>query len=168
LAGTGFGSTMVFAAPPGAGCMSGGVPPCGLAAGAPPDPVESGPVQPCGWGWPRLSGNTVRPVLQGESPGFLSSFQGWAAAVEMQMPRHSAVRAKRIFHPRMSFSIELGGAATVPRSVISDREKRRAGGNAVAMWPSRPATPRVTQAAALGYFYRAFGQAQHDDPPAFC
>jgi hypothetical protein len=37
---------MVLDAPPGAGCMSGGVPPCGLVAGAPPVPVESGPVQP--------------------------------------------------------------------------------------------------------------------------
>ena len=53
---------MVLDAPPGAGCMSGGVPPCGLSAGAPPVPVEFGPVQPCGWSWPLLSGNTVRPV----------------------------------------------------------------------------------------------------------
>jgi hypothetical protein len=64
---------MVLDAPPGAGCMSGGVPPCGLAAGAPPVPVESGPVQPCGWSWPFVSGNTLRPVLYGESPGLLSS-----------------------------------------------------------------------------------------------
>lgn len=156
MAGTGFGSTMVFAAPPGAGCMSGGVPPCGLAAGAPPDPVESGPVQPCGWSWARVSGNTVRPVLQGESSGFLSSFQGWAAAVEMQMPRHSPVRAKRMFHPRMSFSIEPDGAATVPRSVISDRETRRAGGNAVGVWPSRPARPRVIASCCSWLFLSCF------------
>jgi hypothetical protein len=44
----GDGSTMVLEAPPGAGCISGGVPPCGLVAGAPPEPVEFGPVHP--WG----------------------------------------------------------------------------------------------------------------------
>jgi hypothetical protein len=69
----GEGSTMVLDAPPGAGCMVGGVPPCGLPAGAPPVPVVSGPVQPCGCSWPLLLGNTVRPVLYGESPGLLSS-----------------------------------------------------------------------------------------------
>ncbi len=41
---------MLLVAPPGAGCMSGGVPPCGLVGGAPPVPVDSGPVKPCGWG----------------------------------------------------------------------------------------------------------------------
>ena len=57
------GSTMDLDAPPGAGCMGGGVPPCGLSGGAPPPSVSSGPVQPCGWSWPLLSGSTVRPVL---------------------------------------------------------------------------------------------------------
>lgn len=44
------------------GCMSGGVPPCGLSAGAPAEPVESGPVHPWGCSCPLLSGNIVRPV----------------------------------------------------------------------------------------------------------
>src|SRR3982074_2370849 len=76
--GAGEGSTIDLDAPPGAGCMSGGVPPCGLDAGAPPVPVVSGPVHPWGWSWPLLSGNTARPVLCGESPGFLSSLWAWA------------------------------------------------------------------------------------------
>jgi hypothetical protein len=63
---------MVLDEPPGAGCISGGVPPCGLEAGAPPDPVEFGPVHPCGCSWPLLSGSTVRPVLYVESLGLLS------------------------------------------------------------------------------------------------
>jgi|GraSoiStandDraft_36_1057302.scaffolds.fasta_scaffold483268_1 hypothetical protein len=92
---------MLSVAPPGAGCMSGGVPPCGLVGGAPPVPVESGPVQPCGWGWPWLSGNTVRPVLQGESPDFLSSLCGWAAPMEVQMPRINAARAMQVHELRM-------------------------------------------------------------------
>jgi hypothetical protein len=50
-------------APPGAGCMGGGVPPYGLSAGAFSEPVESGPVHPWGCSWPLLSGSTVRPVL---------------------------------------------------------------------------------------------------------
>jgi hypothetical protein len=42
----GEGSTMDLDAPPGAGCIPGGVPPCGLSAGAPSEPVSSGPVHP--------------------------------------------------------------------------------------------------------------------------
>src|SRR5664279_522263 len=42
------GSTIVFDEPSGAACMPGAVSPCGLEAGAPPDLVLIGPVQPCG------------------------------------------------------------------------------------------------------------------------
>jgi hypothetical protein len=45
--------------PPGAGCMGGGVPPCGLSAGAFSEPVESGPVHPWGCNWPLLSQASV-------------------------------------------------------------------------------------------------------------
>ena len=40
---------IVLPDPFGADCMPGGVSPCGLAAGAPPDLVLIGPVFPCGW-----------------------------------------------------------------------------------------------------------------------
>lgn len=43
--------------------MAGGVSPWGLAAGAPPLPVESGPVEPCGCFTPFVSGDIVVPVL---------------------------------------------------------------------------------------------------------
>jgi hypothetical protein len=43
-----------------------------------------------------LSGNTVRPVLQEESSGFLASSLGWAVAIEVEIQRHSATRATRI------------------------------------------------------------------------
>jgi hypothetical protein len=60
-------------APPGTGCMGGGVPRCGLSAGAPSEPVESGPVHPWGCSWPLLSGSTgvarlfVFPLCLGRS-----------------------------------------------------------------------------------------------------
>ena len=41
-------STTVLEDPSGAACMPGGVWPCGLSAGAPPEPVSKGPVRP--WG----------------------------------------------------------------------------------------------------------------------
>ena len=41
-------STMVLEDPSGAACIPGGVCPCGLSAGAPPEPVSRGPVRP--WG----------------------------------------------------------------------------------------------------------------------
>src|SRR3954453_22208741 len=85
-------------APPGAGCMGGGVPPCGLSGGAFSEPVESGPVHPWGCSWPLLSGNTVRPVLQGESPGFLSSFFVWAVTLVAQMTRQNAERKTRMIN----------------------------------------------------------------------
>ena len=91
---------MVLDEPPGACCMFGGVPPCGLVAGAPPVPVESGPVQPWGWSWPLSSGNTVRPVLYGESPGFLSSLWVWAVAIVVQITRQDAAMARRMLNPR--------------------------------------------------------------------
>jgi hypothetical protein len=43
---------MVLEDPWGAACMPGGVCPCGLSAGAPPEPVSKGPVRPCGCVWP--------------------------------------------------------------------------------------------------------------------
>lgn len=67
------GSTVVFEEPSGAGCMPGGLWPCGLSAGAPPDPVSIGPVQPCGCSWPLVSGVTVRPVLYSDWFGCLGS-----------------------------------------------------------------------------------------------
>lgn len=63
-------STIVLFEPSGAACIPGGVCPCGLEAGAPPVPVSTGPVGPCGCVTPFMSGgSTVRPVLCGESPG---------------------------------------------------------------------------------------------------
>ena len=56
------GSTTVFVDPSGAACMPGGLCPCGLSGGAPPDLVSSGPVQPCGCNWPFSSGGE-RPVV---------------------------------------------------------------------------------------------------------
>lgn len=55
------GSTAVLVDPSGAGCIPGGLWPCGLSAGAPPDLVSSGPVQPCGCNRP-LSSGAERPV----------------------------------------------------------------------------------------------------------
>ena len=48
--------------PSGAACMFGGVSPCGLAAGAPPLPVVTGPVEPCGWLAPSVVGDCVVPL----------------------------------------------------------------------------------------------------------
>jgi hypothetical protein len=57
------GSTTVLVDPSGAACIPGGLWPCGLSAGAPPEDVLIGPVQPCGCNWPLSSGG-VRPVLE--------------------------------------------------------------------------------------------------------
>src|SRR3981189_1689343 len=79
--GCGFGSTTDFDEPSGAACMPGGDCPCGLAAGVPPLPVVSGPVQPWGCACPLLSsGNVVRPSLCGESPGLFGSVCAIAVA----------------------------------------------------------------------------------------
>jgi hypothetical protein len=58
-----WGATIDFDEPSGAACMAGGVSPCGLAAGAPPLPVERGPVWPCGCLTPFVPGDIVVPVL---------------------------------------------------------------------------------------------------------
>jgi hypothetical protein len=50
------GATIVLLDPSGAACMPGGLWPWGLSAGAPPDCVLIGPVQPCGCNWPFCSG----------------------------------------------------------------------------------------------------------------
>src|ERR1041385_39361 len=57
------GETTVLPEPSGAGCMPGGLWPCGLSGGAPPVPVLIGPVLPCGCFSPTVSGVCVRPVL---------------------------------------------------------------------------------------------------------
>jgi hypothetical protein len=118
-------------APPGAGCMGGGVPPCGLSAGAPPEPVSSGPVHPWGCNWPLLSGNTVRPVLWGESPGLLSSFFVWAVTLVAQMTRQSVERDTHTVNLRMGslfMNIPLkNGCRTLPSAgfAISDLSRQR-------------------------------------------
>ena len=63
------GSTIVFDDPSGAACILGGVCPCGLSAGAPPDPVSFGEGRPSGdcFSPSIVGGRTVRPVLSGES-----------------------------------------------------------------------------------------------------
>jgi hypothetical protein len=52
------------AAPGEVACMLGGVSPCGLSGGAPPEPVLTGPVCPCGEGccFPRAWGSEAAPV----------------------------------------------------------------------------------------------------------
>ena len=50
------GAVVVFDDPSGAACIPGGLWPWGLSAGAPPEPVLIGPVQPCGCAWPFSSG----------------------------------------------------------------------------------------------------------------
>jgi hypothetical protein len=98
------------------------VPPCGLPAGAPPpDSVEIGPVQPCGWSSPLLSGNTVRPVLHAESSGFLPSSLGWAWATPAVTPRQKTTRAKRIINPSDVPLTEHPRAAIVPVNLIFRR-----------------------------------------------
>jgi len=69
---------MVFDEPSGAGCIPGGVWPCGLPAGAPPLLVSTGPVGPCGCCAPFVSGETDGPVLCGEGGAGLSDL--WACA----------------------------------------------------------------------------------------
>jgi hypothetical protein len=59
-----FGATTVLFDPSGAACIPGGLWPCGLSAGAPPDCVLIGPVQLCGCNWP-LSSGAVRPPAIG-------------------------------------------------------------------------------------------------------
>jgi hypothetical protein len=60
------GGFIVREEPSGAACMLGGLWPCGLDGGAPPLPVSSGPVQPCGCFTPSVEGEVVVPVLFGE------------------------------------------------------------------------------------------------------
>jgi len=91
-------STMVFDEPSGAACIPGGVWPCGLSAGAPPDFVSSGPVFPCGCAGPCFSGMIVRPVE------YCESLLGSAAVVcwEMAPPVRkspSAATAMRMISP---------------------------------------------------------------------
>jgi hypothetical protein len=64
------GATTAFVDPSGAACIPGGLWPCGLSGGAPPDCVLIGPVQPCGCNWPLASGG-VRPVLTVADPSFV-------------------------------------------------------------------------------------------------
>jgi hypothetical protein len=45
--------------PSGVACIRGGVSPCGLSGGAPPDPVLSGPAFPCGDGCPCAGGEPL-------------------------------------------------------------------------------------------------------------
>lgn len=59
------GAVVVLDDPSGAACMPGGLWPWGLSAGAPPDPVLIGPVQPCGCSWPFSSGGVF--CADGES-----------------------------------------------------------------------------------------------------
>jgi hypothetical protein len=84
---------MDFDAPPDVGCMGGDVPPCGLSAGAPPEPVSSGPIHPFRLQLALVVGPHVRPVLLGESPGFLSSFV-CALRAESSQPRRGACPAQ--------------------------------------------------------------------------
>jgi hypothetical protein len=66
------GDLMDFDEPSGAACMFGGVSPCGLDSGAPPLPVLSGPVEPCGW---------LAPLLVGGFVGSLPEFCACALSV---------------------------------------------------------------------------------------
>ena len=86
------GATTVLVDPSGAGCMPGGLCPCGLSAGAPPDFVSSGPVQPCGCNWPLSSGGE-RPVVV-----LISLFGPVCAAVSP----HDNVRQIAIIRSRMA------------------------------------------------------------------
>lgn len=79
-----FGSTIVFEDPSGAACIEGGVCPCGLSAGAPPEPVSSGDERPsvAPFSPSIVGGRTVRPVLSGESVAAFGSdcACGWVCA----------------------------------------------------------------------------------------
>jgi hypothetical protein len=86
------GATTVLVDPSGADCMPGGLCPCGLSAGAPPDFVSSGPVQPCGCNWPLSSGGE-RPV------GVLTSLFGSVCAAANP---HEKVRQIAIIRSRMA------------------------------------------------------------------
>ena len=58
------------------------MPPCGLSGGAPPaDSVVIGPVQPCGWSWPLLSGNNATGA-----PGRISWLFGFFFGFGMSDP----------------------------------------------------------------------------------
>lgn len=99
-----FGSTTVFDEPPGAASVPDGVSPCGLSAGAPPEPVASiWPVRPCGCIWPLVSGETVRPVLCGESVGWVWAGWVWANAVPAQNARQTAASAMRMESSQVMF-----------------------------------------------------------------
>jgi len=86
------GATTVLVDPSGAGCMPGGLCPCGLSAGAPADYVSSGPVQHCAFGWPLSSGGE-RPVVV-----LISLFGPVCAAVSP----HDNVRQIAIIRSRMA------------------------------------------------------------------
>jgi hypothetical protein len=91
-------SIIVLFEPSGAACIPGGVCPCGLSAGAPPVPVSRGPVGPCGWVTPFMSGgSTVRPVLCGESAGCCGPDCVCADALPAHNARHKATIAVRMY-----------------------------------------------------------------------
>ena len=93
------GSTTVFVDPSGAACMPGGLCPCGLSGGAPPDLVSSGPVQPCGCNWPFSSGGE-RPVVV-----FTSVFDSACAAANP----HENIRQMAVIIIRIASSAWLTG-----------------------------------------------------------
>ena len=93
------GSTTVFVDPSGAACMPGGLCPCGLSGGAPPDLVSSGPVQPCGCNWPFSSGGE-RPVV-----AFTSVFDLACAAANP----HENIRQMAVIIIRIASSAWLTG-----------------------------------------------------------
>jgi hypothetical protein len=76
---------MDLAEPSGAACMFGGLWPCGLDAGAPPLPVSSGPVHPCGWFTPFVDGDVVASELSGALCAFAMS--------DTNMPVKAAIRS---------------------------------------------------------------------------
>src|SRR3954454_2972197 len=80
------GSTTVLDDPSGAACMPGGLWPCGLSGGAPPEEVSIGPVQPCGCSWPLASGAVV-PV------GCLTEpLSGWAVCAPAMLAGNARAR----------------------------------------------------------------------------
>jgi hypothetical protein len=56
-----------------------------------------------------LSGNTVRPVLWVESPGFFSSLVVWAVAMLAKMTRQNATKEVRMVNPLCSRIIDPPG-----------------------------------------------------------
>jgi hypothetical protein len=86
------GSTTALVDPSGAGCMPGGLSPCGLSAGAPPDFVSDGRDEPCGCNRPLSSGGE-RPVV------VLTSLFGSVCAAANP---HDKVRQIAIIRSRMA------------------------------------------------------------------